>query len=78
MKKVNFLILRIALLTVIISGCSSTEVVPKGEFATGVVIINEGNFSEANGTIGFYNESASEVSQDIFEKANGVTTGGLI
>ena len=78
MKKVNFLILPIALLAVIFSACSSTEVVPKGEFATGVVIVNEGNFSEANGSIGFYNESAAEVSQDIFEKANGVATGGLI
>lgn len=78
MKKANFLILPIALVAIIISGCSSTEVAPKGEFATGVVIINEGNFSEANGSIGFYNESASEVSQDIFEKANGVATGGLI
>lgn len=78
MKKVNFLILPITLVAVIISGCSTTEEVPKGEFATGVVIVNEGNFSEANGSIGFYNESAAEVSQDIFEKANGVATGGLI
>ena len=78
MKKANLLILGMVLLAGFISGCSTTEEVPKGEFATGVVIINEGNFTEANGSVGFYNESNSGVSQDIFEKANGVATGGLL
>ena len=78
MKNSSLLILRMVLLASFISGCSSTEEVPKGEFTTGVVIINEGNFTEANGSIGFYNESNSELSQNIFEKANGVATGGLL
>jgi YVTN family beta-propeller protein len=78
MKKAITLIVTIILLALFTSGCSSTEAVPKGEFATGVIIVNEGNFSEVNGSIGFYNESSSEVSQDIFEKANGVATGGSL
>ena len=78
MQKAQLLILRVVLLASFIAGCSTTEEVPKGEYATGLVIINEGNFTEANGSVGFYDESNSEVSQDIFEKANGVTTGGLL
>ena len=78
MKKVNTLIVTVVLLALSTSSCSNTEEVPKGEFATGVIIVNEGNFNEVNGTIGFYNESKAEVSQDIFEKANGVATGGSL
>ena len=78
MKKTFFSILSISILAIILSGCSSTVETPIGEFATGVIIVNEGNFSESNGSVSFYNESNSVVSQDIFEKANGVATGGLL
>ena len=78
MKKTKFLILTWAVSALFISGCESTEETPRGEFATGVIIVNEGNFTESNGSIGFYNESSSEVIQDIFNNANGVSPGGII
>jgi YVTN family beta-propeller protein len=78
MKKVKFLVLRGALLAFIVTGCSTTEEKPLGEFATGIIIINEGNFSDSNGSIGFYNESKDVVSDDIFNQANGVSPGGII
>ncbi len=78
MKKTTLFILSWAILALLVSSCSKTEPVPKGEFATGVFIVNEGNFSEANGSVGFYNVSTNEAKQDIFAEVNGVATGGLI
>ena len=78
MKKAKYLVLTGALLAFIVTGCSTTEKKPLGEFATGIIIINEGNFSDSNGSIGFYNESTEVVSDDIFNQANGVSPGGII
>jgi YVTN family beta-propeller protein len=78
MKKTNFLKLTCVALTLIITSCSNTEEAPRGEYDNGIFVINEGNFSEANGSIGFYEEVTSESSQDIFAAANGVSPGGII
>jgi DNA-binding beta-propeller fold protein YncE len=78
MKKLKLVILSWAIFAQVISGCESTEETPRGEYATGVIIVNEGNFTEANGSLGFYNESNSEVIQDIFNNANSVSHGGII
>jgi YVTN family beta-propeller protein len=78
MKRTKFTIVSLVLLTLIIAGCSNPEEVPKGEFSSGVFIVNEGNFSESNGSVGFYNESNLAIDLDIFEKANGVSSGGVI
>ncbi len=78
MKRVIFLILSWAVLTLFNSSCTKTNEIPKGEFASGVFIINEGNFSEANGSVGHYNESSTNVTSDLFEKANGISPGGII
>jgi hypothetical protein len=56
MNKVNTPLIPLVLLILFISSCSTTEEVPKGKFATGIIIVNEGNFSEANGSVGFFNE----------------------
>ena len=78
MNKTKSLILSTTIYALIISGCTSTEEIPRGEFATGVIIVNEGNFTESNGSVGFYNESSSETTQDIFNNANEISPGGLI
>lgn len=78
MTKPNLFILSCAVAALIISGCTNTEEAPRGEFSTGVIIVNEGNFTESNGSVGFYSESSSETTQDIFNNANGVSPGGLI
>lgn len=62
----------------LLSSCTENEEVPKGEFAQGVFVVNEGNFSSSNGSVSFYDESSKEVSQDIFALANEVAAGGLI
>lgn len=78
MKKTRLFIFSWVTLALLLNGCSKNEPVPKGAFATGVFVINEGNFSESNGSVGFYDPAAKEVKQDIFAEVNGVTTGGLI
>lgn len=78
MKKVNFLILSLAVLATVISGCSTKEETPQAEFTKGIFIVNEGNFTESNGSVGFYNESTEEISNDIYNQANGVSPGGII
>jgi DNA-binding beta-propeller fold protein YncE len=77
MRKLNLLLLT-AIFSLGIAGCDNSTEIVRGEFAEGVIIINEGNFSEVNGTIGFYNSTSKESSQDIFDQANGVSPGGLI
>ena len=78
MNNTKSLILSTTIYALIISGCTSTEETPRGEFASGVIIVNEGSFTESNGSVGFYNESSSETNQDIFNIANGISPGGLI
>jgi len=78
MKNVKLFILFWAITALFISGCSDTDEKPRGEFATGVIIVNEGNFSESNGSVGFYNENTFVVSEDIFNQVNGVSPGGII
>ena len=78
MKNAKLFILSWTTVVLIISGCSNTEETPPGEFATGIFIVNEGNFTESNGSVGFYDETASTVSDDIFNQVNGVSPGGII
>lgn len=63
-------------LLVIASACKKEEEIPRGEFATGVIVVNEGNYSDADGTIGFFDPNASISMQDIYQKANDETVSG--
>lgn len=51
----------------------------KEEFASGVVVVNEGNFSDGDGTLSFYNPESKTVTQDLFgSKNNGVKILSII
>lgn len=78
MKNTRLFILSWAIAAQIISGCANSDEIPRGEFAQGVIIVNEGNFSESNGSVGFYSESTSAVHDDLYNLANGVSSGGII
>lgn len=51
---------------------------PRGKYESGVIIINEGNFSDADGTLSFYDKDSSKVSNGIFEAENGRKLFALI
>jgi YVTN family beta-propeller protein len=77
--KNNLLItLLITLLTFTISCQNDDEVTPLGKYSEGVLISNEGNFSDGDGSAAFYNISTSEVNFKIFENENGRPFGGLL
>jgi YVTN family beta-propeller protein len=82
MKKVNGFFSKfsflLALLTALVS-CNKEDPKPKGEFSTGVLVINEGSFKKADGTIGFFDPTSSEIKQDIFGlKNNGKALGDIV
>ena len=78
MKPKHFFFTSLIALVLVFQSCSEQEQLPQGEFARGVIVINEGNFSSANGSISFYNEDKQQVTQDIFAKVNGTAVGGLL
>lgn len=82
MKKVTTYFLQFiflfAFLTALIS-CDKDDPKPKGEFSTGVLIVNEGSFKKADGTIGFFDTNGLEAKQDIFGlKNNGKALGDIV
>jgi len=66
----------LALLTVI-SACEKDEEVPRGEYASGVIVVNEGNFGENDGSYGFINQTDKVITQDIYQIVNNETVTGL-
>lgn len=77
MKNFRLSMVYVLALIVIISACKKDEEVPRGEYATGVLVINEGNFSDADGSIGFYDPSSNTTLQNIYSNVNGENLSGL-
>lgn len=67
--KYYFLAATIAFM-VTFSSCDNEENKPKGDFQTGIFVVNEGNFQDADGSISFINPSSGEVTQDLFGSVN--------
>jgi hypothetical protein len=42
----------------------------------GVIVVNQGTFSGANGSVTFYHNSSGGIFQDIYRQANGTSLGG--
>ena len=62
-----------------LASCTKDDPRPKGEFSTGVLVINEGSFKKADGTIGFFDPTSLEAKQDIFGvKNNGKALGDIV
>jgi len=58
--------------------CKEEEPIPVGEFAKGVLVVNEGNFTDGDGSLSFYHTSTGEAEQKVYEKVNTTPLGGLI
>jgi len=77
MNQLNFTL--VFLTFIILNGCNnSDDPIPKGKYDEGVLIINEGNFSDADGSLGFYDRSTDLFTSKIFEKENDHPFGGLM
>lgn len=65
--------------TFLLSSCSSDDEGPSGEFATGVFVVNEGNFQDSDGTISHYNENTNTATSAIFSTTNsGAILGDVV
>lgn len=61
----------IIVLALAISACDDNDDQPLGKYEEGVLVINEGNFSQANGTVAYYNETTRQAEQNIFRNNSG-------
>ena len=71
MKKQLTRIVLAASLAFTVWSCNQSDPVAKGDFVSGVFVINEGNFSQNNGSISFFPREESTAETDVFAKING-------
>jgi YVTN family beta-propeller protein len=69
MKPLRFTLLS-ALCAGLIASCDDPETDTKGNFETGVFVVNEGNFNDADGTVSFFNLADKNVTLDLFGSVN--------
>lgn len=80
MKKISIpiYILSSALSFSLIS-CHDSDTKPKGQFEKGVFVVNEGNYSDTDGSVSFYNRDNGETTQDLFGlENNGRILGSVV
>jgi uncharacterized secreted protein with C-terminal beta-propeller domain len=51
---------------------------PKGEYAEGVFVTNEGLYNQSSGTISFYHPDSNLIQQEIFFKKNNRNLGNIV
>jgi YVTN family beta-propeller protein len=51
---------------------------PKGDFEKGVLILNEGSFTNSNSSLSFYDRSKKTVQNDLFQSINGRPLGDVL
>jgi YVTN family beta-propeller protein len=61
-----------------LSACDKDKDPVKGDYQTGVLIVNEGNFSSSDGDITYYNASSGLQDQAIYNKVNGAFAGKVL
>lgn len=66
----------IALSTLAVWSCNQSDPAPKGDYVSGVFVVNEGNFSQNNGAISYFPRERSTADADIFAVANGTALKG--
>lgn len=76
MKKQLASSLAIALSTLAIWSCNQSDPAPKGDYVSGVFVMNEGNFFQNNGAISYFARENNAAAADIFAAANGAALKG--
>ncbi|HYI77885.1 MAG TPA: DUF5074 domain-containing protein [Chryseolinea sp.] len=79
MKNLKFYVLiLVTVFTVSFSSCDDDDTNPQGKFEEGVLVVNEGNFQDADGTISHISSDGT-VTQDLFGAANnGLALGDVV
>ncbi|HCI69278.1 MAG TPA: hypothetical protein DF712_00170 [Balneola sp.] len=74
--KRQFLIIAV-LIVIITSACKKTDS-DSGTTLKGILVLNEGNFGQANASVTSYNPESGEVSQNRYENVNGSPIGDVL
>ena len=62
-----------------LTSCDDGDNQPAGEFESGIFVVNEGNFQDADGSISFINPHDGSVKHDLFGSANnGLALGDVV
>jgi hypothetical protein len=79
MRKISLLIL-LMLFTYFVSSCKKKqeEAAPLGQYDSGVIITNEGQFNGGTGTVSFYNRNDKSVQVDVFQDVNQYPLGNIV
>ncbi len=76
MKKQFGRILLVASLSLIAWACNQKDPEAKGDYQQGVFVVNQGNFSENNGSVSFFKREDKDAKLDVFSDVNGRTVAG--
>ncbi|CAG5012667.1 hypothetical protein DYBT9275_05223 [Dyadobacter sp. CECT 9275] len=76
MKKQLFRILTATAVSLTVWSCNQSDPAPKGDYAQGVFVINEGNFTQNNGSISYFSREGGPADDDIFKAVNGLELKG--
>ncbi|MGG7662234.1 DUF5074 domain-containing protein [Dyadobacter sp. BHUBP1] len=68
--------LAVAFSTLAVWSCNQSDPAPKGDYVSGVFVMNEGNFSQNNGAISYFARENNTATADIFAVANGTALKG--
>lgn len=72
----NLFIKSLLISSAFLVACGDDDTSPSGAFSSGVLIVNEGNFTEEDGSISFYD--GESVSQGAFQTVNDLPTLGSV
>ncbi|WP_297335462.1 DUF5074 domain-containing protein [Algoriphagus sp.] len=79
MKKHLFQSSKLVVILLILFSCTENQPeVPRGEFESGILILNEGAFGSNDGEVFHLDPSTEELKPNIFESANGRPFAGLL
>ncbi len=54
------------------------DAAPKGKYDEGAIVVNEGGFGSANGTLTFFDEASGQIDQNIFRNEGGDFAGDVV
>ena len=77
MKPNRLVLLSLFASIMIFASCNESNEIPRGKYAIGVMVVNEGNFAESDGSVGFFDPDTKSVTQDIYSVENDVQTSGV-
>ena len=78
MKKCFLRLAYAALLLLPLASCIKEEPIPQVTFDKKVLIINQGNYSEQSASISLFDENTMQITNRIYETANGISIGATI